>query len=59
MQSNNASRSDALTRRSAFTAAGLGLAAIAGMPGRASAAEMSAGEKANVQIVNDFWPETP
>jgi len=59
MQSNSASGSDALTRRSAFTAAGLGLAAIAGMPGRASAAEMSAGEKANVQIVNDFclaWP---
>ena len=59
MKSNSASRSRALTRRSAFTAAGLGLAAIASMPGRAGAAEMSAGEKANVQIVNDFclaWP---
>jgi len=58
MKSNSASRSYALTRRSAFTTAGLGLAAIAGMPGRARA-EMSAGEKANVQIVNDFclaWP---
>jgi len=59
MQSKSASRSDAPTRRSAFSAAGLGLAAIAGMSGRASAAEMSAGEKANVQVVNDFcaaWP---
>jgi hypothetical protein len=46
------------TRRSAFTA-GLGLAALASMHGRADAAERTATEKANVQVVNDFcaaWP---
>jgi limonene-1,2-epoxide hydrolase len=59
MKSNSASRSSVLTRRSAFTAAGLGFAAIAGIPGRADAAEWSAAEKANVQVINDFcaaWP---
>lgn len=48
-----------VTRRSTFTAAGLGLAAIAGMPIRADAAELTPAEKANVQVVNDFcaaWP---
>jgi limonene-1,2-epoxide hydrolase len=47
------------TRRSAFTAAGLGLAAIAGVPRSADGAEWTAAEKANVQVVNDFcasWP---
>jgi limonene-1,2-epoxide hydrolase len=43
-----------LTRRSAFTAAGLGLATIAGMPGQADAAEGTATEKTNVQVVGDF-----
>jgi len=59
MKSDSPSRSPGLTRRSAFTTAGLGLAAIANMPGRADAAEWTAAEKANVQIVNDFcaaWP---
>jgi limonene-1,2-epoxide hydrolase len=59
MQFINASPSSGLTRRSAFTTAGLGLAAIAGMPGRADAAEWTATEKTNVQVVSDFcavWP---
>jgi limonene-1,2-epoxide hydrolase len=59
MKSNSTSRPSGLTRRSAFTTAGFGLAAIAGMPGRANAAEWTAAEKANVQVVNDFcaaWP---
>ena len=46
-------------RRKALTAAGLGAAALAGWPRRAAAAEMTAAEKANVQVVNDFcaaWP---
>jgi limonene-1,2-epoxide hydrolase len=46
------------TRRSAFTA-GLGLAAIASMHGRPDAAERTATETANFQVVNDFcaaWP---
>lgn len=48
-----------LTRRSAFTAAGLGLAAVAGIPGSAKAAELTAAEKANIKVVTDFcgaWP---
>jgi limonene-1,2-epoxide hydrolase len=56
MKCTNASRSALLTRRSAFTMTGL---AMAGMTGRADAAEVSASEKANIQIVNDFcaaWP---
>jgi limonene-1,2-epoxide hydrolase len=59
MKSNSSSRSSGLTRRSAFSTAGLGLAAIAGLPGSANAAQWSAAEKANVQVVNDFcaaWP---
>jgi len=47
------------TRRSALTAGGLGIAAIVGMPSRAGAAQRTAAEKANVQVVNDFcaaWP---
>jgi limonene-1,2-epoxide hydrolase len=55
----NASPSSGLTRRSAFTTAGLGLASIAGMPSRADAAEWTATEKTNVQVVSDFcaaWP---
>jgi limonene-1,2-epoxide hydrolase len=52
-------RSRGLTRRSAFSAAGLGFAAMAGIPGRADAAEPTPAEKANIQVVNDFcaaWP---
>jgi limonene-1,2-epoxide hydrolase len=53
-----------LTRRSILSTAGvstagLGLAALAGMPRPADAAEWTATEKANVQVVNDFcaaWP---
>jgi limonene-1,2-epoxide hydrolase len=46
-------------RRKVLTAAGLGAAAMATFPGPARAAEMTAAEKANVQVVNDFcaaWP---
>ncbi len=46
-----------LTRRTIFTSAGLGLAA--GLPGLAKAAEWTADEKANVQVVKEFcaaWP---
>lgn len=52
-------RSSGLTRRSALTTAALGLAAIPGISGRAAAAELTAAEQANVQVVNDFcaaWP---
>jgi len=59
MKSNSVSRSSRLTRRSALTTAGLGLVAIANLPGHADAAEWTAAEKANVQVVNDFcaaWP---
>jgi limonene-1,2-epoxide hydrolase len=59
MKSKSTSHSSGLTRRSAFTTAGFGLAAIAGMPTLANAAEWTAAEKANVQVVNDFcaaWP---
>ena len=59
MKANNASRQSGATRRSALTAAGFGLVAIAGLPGRAKAAEWTAAEKANVQVVTDFcaaWP---
>jgi len=48
-----------VTRRSAFTAAGLGLAAVAGLHRRADAAEPAPAEKSNIQVVNDFcaaWP---
>lgn len=48
-----------ITRRSTFASAGLGLAAIAGLRGRADAAERTAAENANIQVVNDFcaaWP---
>jgi limonene-1,2-epoxide hydrolase len=41
------------SRRRALTA-GMGIAALAAAGGKAQAAEMSAAEKANVQIVNDF-----
>jgi limonene-1,2-epoxide hydrolase len=47
------------TRRSTFTSAGFGLAAMAGIRGQAGAAEQTPGEKANVQTVNNFcaaWP---
>jgi len=56
---NSALRSSGITRRSTFPAAGLGLAAIAGLHGRAYAAGQTTAEKANVQVVNDFcaaWP---
>ncbi|MGB6946787.1 MAG: nuclear transport factor 2 family protein [Bryobacteraceae bacterium] len=59
MKSDGASGSSGVTRRSTFTAAGLGLAAMAGMQIRAEGAELTAAEKANVQVVNDFcaaWP---
>lgn len=52
-------KSDRVTRRSTFTAAGLGLAAMTGLHARADAAEQTAAEKANIQVVNDFcaaWP---
>jgi limonene-1,2-epoxide hydrolase len=58
MNSKNTSCLPGPTRRSVFTAAGLGLAAIAGTS-PADAADWSAAEKANVQVVNDFcaaWP---
>jgi limonene-1,2-epoxide hydrolase len=48
-----------LTRRSALTTGGLGLAAFAGMPASARAAEWTAAEKANVKVINGFcaaWP---
>jgi limonene-1,2-epoxide hydrolase len=53
------SLSSRLTRRSAFHAAGLGLAAVACAPVAAAASEWTAAEKANIQTVNDFcaaWP---
>lgn len=58
MKSHSAFR-PLFTRRSTFTAAGLGLAAMAGIGRRADAAEPTADEKANIQVVNDFcaaWP---
>ena len=45
--------------RRAFLAAGLGVAAVAGIGTEAAAAEPSALEKANMQLVKDFcaaWP---
>ncbi len=48
-----------VTRRSAFTAAGLGFATVASLHRRANAAEPTSAEKANIQAVNDFcaaWP---
>ena len=59
LQSSRASHSSAITRRSTFTTAGLGLAAILGFRDRANAAEQTATEKANMQLVHDFcaaWP---
>jgi len=56
MKSHTDSR---LTRRSALSTGGLGIAAIAGMSGAAEAADWTVAEKANVQVVNDFcaaWP---
>jgi limonene-1,2-epoxide hydrolase len=58
----NVSPSSGLTRRSAFTTvatAGVGLAAVAGLRGKANAAEPTPTEKANMQVVHDFcaaWP---
>jgi hypothetical protein len=48
-----------LSRRSIFTAAGLGLAAIAVTPSTVDAAEWTAAEKANVQVVKDFCAAFP
>ncbi len=59
MKSDSAPPSSSLTRRCAFTTAGVSLAAIAGLSRRADGAEQTAAEKANVQVVNDFcaaWP---
>ena len=59
MKSKSVLSPSGLTRRSSFTAAGLGLAVVAGMGRRADAAEQTATEKANVQVINDFcaaWP---
>ena len=47
-----------LTRRKALTAASLGVA-VFGSFSRASAAEMSPAEKANVRTVNDFCATVP
>jgi limonene-1,2-epoxide hydrolase len=47
------------SRRTALSAAGLGIAALVGAQGRADGAEWTAAEKANVQLVKDFcaaWP---
>jgi len=41
------------TRRT-FVTSGLGAALATGLPGRAAAAEPTAQERANVQVVNDF-----
>ena len=52
------SRNVSATRRTMLAAGGVGLAALAS-PRSARAAEMTAAEKANVQVVNDFcaaWP---
>ncbi len=43
-----------VTRRSALTAGGIGLAGFASLPRAAEAAELTATEKVNVQIVTDF-----
>jgi limonene-1,2-epoxide hydrolase len=55
-----ATSTDNVTRRRALVVAGLGAAAAVALPvSKMSAAEMSAAEKANVQVVNDFcaaWP---
>jgi limonene-1,2-epoxide hydrolase len=48
-----------LSRRSMFTAAGLGVAAIAAAPNTADAAQWTAAEKANVQVVKDFCAAFP
>ena len=48
-----------LSRRSMFTAAGLGLAAIAVTPSTVDAAQWTAAEKANVQVVKDFCAAFP
>jgi limonene-1,2-epoxide hydrolase len=48
-----------VTRRSAFTAAGLGIATMASLHRPANAAEPTPAEEANIQAVNDFcaaWP---
>jgi limonene-1,2-epoxide hydrolase len=47
-----------VSRRSMFTA-GLGLAAVAGAPSTVEAAEWTAAEKANVQVVKDFCAALP
>ena len=54
MKSKSVIPSSGITRRSSLTTAGLGLAAAVGMHRRADAAEQTATEKANVQVVNDF-----
>jgi len=59
MKSRSASGVSGVTRRSTLSTAGFGLAAMAGLHGRAEAAERTAGEKANIQVVNEFcaaWP---
>jgi limonene-1,2-epoxide hydrolase len=43
-----------LTRRRALTTAGLGVAGIAGLTSRAEAADWTASERTNVQVVNGF-----
>jgi limonene-1,2-epoxide hydrolase len=48
-----------LSRRSMFTSAGLGLAAIAVTPSTVDAAQWTAAEKANVQVVKDFCAAFP
>jgi limonene-1,2-epoxide hydrolase len=59
VKSKSALRSSVVTRRWALTAAGAGFALMTGLDSRADAAEPTPGEKANIQVVNDFcaaWP---
>jgi len=59
MESKTTVHSAGVTRRSTIATAGLGLAAMAGISSRANAAELTALEKGNIQVVKDFcaaWP---
>jgi limonene-1,2-epoxide hydrolase len=59
VKTKSASLSSVVTRRSTLAAAGIGLAAMAGITPQADAAEPTPAEKANIQVVNDFcaaWP---
>src|SRR5277367_1993189 len=59
LESWRSSMPDSISRRSIVTTAGIGLAGVIGTSGSADAAEWTATEKANVQVVKDFcaaWP---